>query len=353
MTGWFTFAPPFLRRRPQGPPPPAPLAACFKTLSAAGLPGAVVALRRPGEDEPRFHAFGLADRERGLPMTLDLNLRIGSVSKLIAAAVLLRLHRAGRIDLDRPLAHYLGPGQPAGDLSLRAVMAHRSGLRDALENPDFRAKLNRDPAASWPLEEILAAGAALPPRFAPGANVAYANINAILPALAAEKATGVPFPRLAAQLVLAPAGAEGLSFVATATPPAPFVRGYRHGRRKGRIEYGRRLFDATRFNPSWSWAAGCYAGTIRALMAMVREIGDELRQAAPEGDGYNLLIHRHGDLVGHAGDVPGYSAWAGIHAADGQAIAVIANLSNLPDGGNPAAVLANEIVHRLSSLARN
>lgn len=347
MSGWLGLPPPFLRRGGEAPRPPAPLAACFYALAAAGLPGAVVALRDAEEERPRIHAFGLADTKLRRPMTPDLHMRIGSVSKLIVAATLLRLHRAGRIDLDRPLADYLGAGHPAGGLGLRAIAAHRSGLRDALENPTFRALLNRDPAAARPLEEVLAAVAALPPRFAPGAGVSYANINAILPALAAEQATGVSFPALAAQVVLGPGGAEGLAFIPEAALPEPFARGYRHGRRKGRIEYGRRLFDATHFNPSWSWVAGSHAGTVSALIALIREIDGELRYAAPAADGYGFLVHRQGDLVGHAGDVPGYSAWAGIRIGDGRAIAVIANLSNLPDGRNPAAVLALEIAERM------
>lgn len=349
MSGWRGFLSRFSRSR-RGGPPPSPLAACFDALSAAGLPGAVVALRDPGEDAARFHAFGLADRDRGLPMSPDLHMRVGSVSKLIVAATLLRLHHAGRIDLDRPLGDYLGRPHPAGRLSLRAIAAHRSGLRDALENPAFRATVNRDPGAARPLDEILAAGAALPPRFAPGADVSYANINAILPALAAEHATGVPFAALAVQLVLDPARASGLRLTPDSALPEPFARGYRHGRGKGRIEYGRSLFDATHFNPSWSWVAGSYAGTIDALMAMAREIGEELRDAAPAEDGYGFLVHRRGGLVGHAGDVPGYSAWAGTHPASGRTIAVIANLSNLRDGGNPAALLAAEVATRMPAI---
>lgn len=352
MSGWRGVFPWFAPARRQGPPAPAPLAPCFEALSAAGLPGAVVALRDPGEGKVRLHAFGLADRDRELPMRPDLHMRIGSVSKLIVAATLLRLHRAGRIDLDRPLADYLGPDylgreHRAGGLSLRAIAAHRSGLRDALENPDFRAAFNRDPSVPRSLSEILAAGAALPPRFAPDTGVSYANINAILPALAAEQATGISFPALAAQLVLDPGRAGGLSFTPEDALPPPFARGYRHSRGKGRIEYGRILFDATRFNPSWSWVAGSYAGTISALMALIREIHRDMRDAAPARDGYGFLVHRQGELIGHAGDVPGYSAWAGIHAGDGRTIAVIANLSNLADGRNPAVILAREVAETM------
>ena len=54
-------------------------------------------------------------------------------------------------------------------------------------------------------------------------------------------------------------------------------------------------------------------------------------------------MHRQGELAGHAGDVPGYSSWAGIHLASGRTIAVIAYLSKLRTGDNPAAILAREI----------
>jgi CubicO group peptidase (beta-lactamase class C family) len=53
-------------------------------------------------------AYGLADVERGIPVTVQTPFNIASVSKPISAVVALRLVQDGRLDLDRPMRSYRG-----------------------------------------------------------------------------------------------------------------------------------------------------------------------------------------------------------------------------------------------------
>lgn len=70
---------------------------------------------------------GLADVEGGSEPTLDTQYAIGSITKTFTA-VLLQLRDLGRLDLEDRLDRHL-PGVAHGDVSLRRMLAHLSGLR--------------------------------------------------------------------------------------------------------------------------------------------------------------------------------------------------------------------------------
>ena len=62
----------------------------------------------------------------------DTQYRIGSITKTFTAAVVMRLAKAGAVELDRPLSQSV-PGLSGSRATLRDVLAHTAGIR---ENPD-------------------------------------------------------------------------------------------------------------------------------------------------------------------------------------------------------------------------
>ena len=52
-------------------------------------------------------AYGLADRARGKPNTLDTQFRFGSMWKMFTAVAIMQLVEAGKIDLQAPVGRYL------------------------------------------------------------------------------------------------------------------------------------------------------------------------------------------------------------------------------------------------------
>jgi CubicO group peptidase (beta-lactamase class C family) len=315
----------------------------FAGLAKGGLPGAVVAVEHGGET--RRLALGHADAEGVRPMPADALVRVGSVSKLVIAGVAARLAEAGALGWDTPLDRFLPDVPRAGEITLAMLGAHRTGLRDALEDPAFRAAINRDPAVPVPLDAVIAASLALEPAFAPGEGARYANINAILMAEALSVVAGRPWRALSAALVLDPAG-SGLGPLGRLPRSAP--RGYRFGARPGAVEYGNAFFDATRFDPAWAGPAGDLAGTIGDVLALGRFLRPRLASVEAPGATiraplYRRMAARWGDGgTGHAGDVPGYSAFLGWREG-GPLVAVLANLSNLLDGRAPATEIAASV----------
>ena len=68
-------------------------------------PGAAVIMTRHGE-VLYASGRGLADMERGTPITPDTVFRVGSIAKQFTAAVILQLVYEGLISLDDPLSRF-------------------------------------------------------------------------------------------------------------------------------------------------------------------------------------------------------------------------------------------------------
>jgi CubicO group peptidase (beta-lactamase class C family) len=75
--------------------------------------------------------YGMADLERGVPISPGTVFESGSVAKQFTATALLLLAQQGKISLDDPLRKYLPELPDYGPrLTIRHVMSHLSGLRE-------------------------------------------------------------------------------------------------------------------------------------------------------------------------------------------------------------------------------
>ena len=76
-------------------------------------------------------AYGMADLEHDVPITLDTIFEAGSVSKQFTAAAVLLLARDGKLSLDDKVRKYI-PEMPdvAADITIRQMLNHTAGLRD-------------------------------------------------------------------------------------------------------------------------------------------------------------------------------------------------------------------------------
>ena len=141
-------------------------------IGSDGVAGAVIVLLRNGE--PVWtEAFGMADPERGLPMTEDALFRVESLSKPVTAWGAMRLTETGRLDLDASAADCLRrwrPPEGTPPFTARQLLSHSAGTglgdfteRQApnTERPGLPAHLDQD-------FEMISA---------PGARFAY-NLNA-------------------------------------------------------------------------------------------------------------------------------------------------------------------------------
>jgi CubicO group peptidase (beta-lactamase class C family) len=163
---------------------------------SSGVPGLSVAIARDGRIV-LASATGLADRERRIAATPHTVYRIGSVSKLLTAAVAGRLADRGILAWDadiRSLVGELPPERPP--MTARQLAEHTAGIRHYRPR-EFINTVPHDSVASavraFVNDSLL---------FSPGSRYGYSSFGYVLLSLVLERAARQPFLALVEHEVL-------------------------------------------------------------------------------------------------------------------------------------------------------
>jgi CubicO group peptidase (beta-lactamase class C family) len=272
-------------------------------------------------------AFGLADRDQGIPMGTASISRTGSISKSITAVLMMRLVDGGVVGLDDPVEDYLPEIGLIQDLrteapavTFRHLASHTAGIIREPELEDAAA----GPIGHWE-DKVVASLAATRYDSVPGTRYRYSNIGFGTLGLALSRAAGRSFIDLVEEEIFAPLGMTGSTFVIGDLEPR-LARGYVN-RRDGAVDaeqpavehQGRgykvpnggvysTVADLGRFMGALSGVPGLSILTEESR----REI---LRVQTPEdssrgyGLGFSLQIDSAGRAIAsHGGSVAGYTA---------------------------------------------
>ena len=157
--------------------------------------------------------FGIADLSTRAPVRVETRFRVGSLTKLMTAAALMRLVDEGRVRLDDPVRLTL-PDFPHGEVTLRQLAGHTAGVRH-YSRAEF---LNTTPYAS--VADSLRKFAADPLLASPGERYAYSSYGYDVLGAVIERVTGRRFDGAMKSLVFDPAGMGDTSFAADARTAA-------------------------------------------------------------------------------------------------------------------------------------
>ncbi len=206
--------PPSITVKGRGSRDPAPLLDALARYAAAevaafGLPGLTMAVAG-AEGLDATITLGFSDLDRGEPVRPDQLFQIGSISKSMVALCLYRLADQGRLDLDATAASIL-PEVPWPDarITIATLLNHSSGLSDITpafpRSPDGRLWTNYPPATRF----------------------SYSNPGYDLLGLVVARASGMPYHRALAALVLGPLGMAGAEPLILTRDRARYPTGYR------------------------------------------------------------------------------------------------------------------------------
>ncbi len=202
------------------------------TLADDGGFAGVVRLDVEGRTELR-EAYGLADRARRLPMTVDTRLGIASGSKTFTALVVLSLVEEGVLSLSTTARSLLGDDLPlvSADVTVEHLLSHRSGIGDYIDedDPDLDDSAYLMPVSVHELattEAFVRVLDGYPPKFAPGESFSYCNSGYVVLALLAERASGVGYHELVDERVCRPAGMTSTAFLRSDSLPGDAALGY-------------------------------------------------------------------------------------------------------------------------------
>src|SRR5277367_4180864 len=195
-----------------------------KLMQAAEVPGVGLALFNNGQIT-YLKAYGIRDKEKNLPLTVDSVMSGASLSKVAFTYLVLQLVDQGTIDLDKPVYQYLPKPLPEypnyGDLAndpryklitARMLLSHTSGFANWRWFEDDRK---------------------LRIHFEPGSRYAYSGEGIALLQLVVETTTKKPLEELMQQRVFEPLGMPRTSMVWQDRFDSDYANGY--------DEYGRSL----------------------------------------------------------------------------------------------------------------
>lgn len=318
-----------------------------------GKAGAAVLVKR-GRKTLFHKAYGLASLELGVPMRVDHVFRIGSVTKSFGAVLILQLVDEGKLDLDVPISTYLKDTPKAwAKITLAHLLSHTSGLASYTSGPQGGYAVLRSRRRS--LAEVLATLHALPLEFEPGSAFTYSNSGFLLLQQILERTTGLDFTANLQARITGPLGLKHTRMCNPELPTPGLVTGYTDG---GHPTYpapldiafmdggmASTLEDLATFTEALHNGRLLRPGTYRRMTTEVCTA-----DGTPVGYGLGLWIRssQGHKLVGHGGDVTGFSAEV---EADLEAHTVAVILQNEDKFGAAHAVNVEYLSRRLLALA--
>jgi D-alanyl-D-alanine carboxypeptidase len=279
---------------------------------------------------------------------LDVQYRIGSITKTMTAVLVLQLVRDGRLGLDDPASVVLGDVGYA-DRSIRSLLAHSSGMQS-------------EPVGSWwersaglTFEELAAANDGSGAVFAPMQQFHYSNLGYALLGEVVARLHGRSWWECVQTLLLDPLAMTRTSYL----PSGAAAQGYSVHPYAGTLVEEPATDTGAMAPAGQVWATiqdlATYASFLLAGHPEVLDdawLGTAFVPQSGEGDaglsyahglGFQMFPGGSGTLVGHSGSMPGFLAACLVDRKRRTAGVVLANATT---GHSPVA-LATALVEEL------
>ncbi len=187
------------------PPAPTPLwMAMVDTIARKTLDRPVlgISIALANNDRVVFaRGYGFADLARTVPITDQTVFHIASISKNIAAGMILQLADQHQLSLDDEITRYIPDAPVHGrHVTIRQLLNHTSGIPNYTSLPGEAANEQLDLSQ----EQVLKLIADAPPDFDPGTSWRYTNSGFYLAGMIAENVSHQPYATLVHDRIFAP-----------------------------------------------------------------------------------------------------------------------------------------------------
>lgn len=156
-------------------------------------------------------SYGQADIAFEVANSPRTTYRIASITKLFTAVLVMQLHEQGRIDLDKPIRHYLPDyaGAGADTVTIHQLLNHTSGIAGMEQVASAEDAISKGmPVYQLPhtSDQLLERHASGPLVESPGSTFAYNNADYVVLGKVIERVSGQPFDRVLGERILKPLG---------------------------------------------------------------------------------------------------------------------------------------------------
>jgi CubicO group peptidase (beta-lactamase class C family) len=284
--------------------------------------------------------------ELAVPATADTVYELASVTKQFTATAVMMLVEEGKIGLDDRITQRLD-GLPSawGDVRIRHLLSHTSGIKSYSSIPDFFKTARKD----YTKEELLQLVAGAPLDFPPGEKWSYSNTGYFLLGMLIEKVTGKSYGAFLHERIFQPLGM-------TSTQVNDLTQIIKN-RATGYTWQGDRFRNGEYVSPTQPFAAGALVSTVRdmakwdaalyadrllkrsSLARMWTPVRLNDGQATTYGFGWQTEEYRTRRRISHSGGIPGFSTEISRFVDDHLTVIVLAN-SDSADAGSLATGVA-------------
>lgn len=296
-------------------------------MTAGRLIGASIAVAHDGR-VVLAEGFGRKHRDRADAVDAATQFRIGSTTKVLTAAGMLRLVDRGLVDLDAPLSRYVPEvrfAEPGFEdrVTIRDLLQHTSGLPDNSATRESDLYGQPDPAAMgrWVLGQ-----SATIPHNPPGRFWNYSSANYMYLGHAIERVSGLSFQDYMQREVFAPAGMADTTMVAGEVEArGNFAFGHWNDIFNGSVAIWQPSDQDNWARHPTGYAHSTATDLVRWATVLMDGGGDVLTEASvrhmtsplvammsPEGEayGFGVITQSHGDLAvkRHPGSAWGWMA---------------------------------------------
>jgi D-alanyl-D-alanine carboxypeptidase len=289
-----------------------------------GIPGISAAITFP-DGSTWTTALGMAEVSPARAATTSTPFVVGSVSKTFVAATILQLVDEAALALDDPLSNWLPDYPQAGQITLRMLLTHTSGVFNLYESPDYTRLVVDRPHRTWTPQMVLDRLSGTP-YCEPGACYHYSNTGFILLGLVIEAETGKPLGTVWRERFFTPLGMSDTYFQGDGPPPATSALGYRKTKTGNVV-----INDGSSYRPTesegtviWSaggivssasdiarWGRALYGGDVlseASLIAMTTFTFHPEKQGGYYGMGTRRRTFQDFDMEGHTGTLRAFNA---------------------------------------------
>ncbi len=298
-------------------------------LEGARIPGASIALARDGKIVlSKGYGKALLGGDGVEPRTV---FRIGSITKQFTGAAVLLLRDDGKLALDDPLSKFLPDYPRGGEITVRHLLHHTSGIRSFTDLKEYRAAMAEDRTA----DQMIALFRGQPMGFEPGEKFAYNNSGYFLLGVIIEKASGSTLGDFLKARVFDPLEMKSTRVDGPKVEAAHRAAGYKRANQEWR--------EADPISMTQPGAAGAMISTAEDLLrwdlalhggkVLGRESLEEmlspgrLKDGKSTGYGCGIFVRGEGDqrTIEHGGGINGFVSYLGRAPARGPTVAVLVN----------------------------
>ena len=313
-------------------------------------PGATVLVVKDGKTLLRT-AYGMADTGKGVKMTPDMALRIGSMTKQFTATAILMLVDEGKMALNDPITKYLPDYPTQGKtITIEHLLTHTSGIVSYTGKPGFSQGAAKDTTVAAVIDSFKND----PLQFEPGSTWRYNNSGYYLLGAIIEEVSGQPYHAFLEQRIFAPLGMAHTAYEGHERSQWPSAAGH---------TLADKGFGAARtLGKNQSYAAGELVSTVDDLAKWDAAIaGNKLLK--PEtwqraftsyrlsdgkdsnyGYGWEMTLIQGEPTIGHSGSTRGFRSYGLRLPAKGVYVAVLTN-------GDAGTVVPDVVARRAAAVA--